>query len=51
MLTLDEQFKHMNISESTDSNHFICLTSYTNKSLNVTLTGLVSLIKMVLETS
>ena len=49
VLKLAEQFKHMNISESTYSGLVMCLTSDTSNALNVTLTRLVSMIKLLLK--
>ena len=49
MLKLAEQFKHMNGSESTYSGCVICLASDTSNVLNVTLTGHLSLIKLLLN--
>lgn len=49
MLKLPEQLKHMNVSESTYKTGAMCLTSDTNNALNVTLIGLVSLVKLLLN--
>ena len=49
MLKLAEQFKYMNVLGSTSSGHVMCLTSDTSNALNVTLTGLVSLVKLLLS--
>ena len=39
----------MNVSQSTYRNHVICLTFDTCSTLNVTLTGFASLIKLLLS--
>ena len=49
MLKLAEQFKYMNDLGSTYSGHVMCLASDTSNALNVTLTGLVSLVKLLLS--
>ena len=41
--------KHMNVSESTYKTGAMCLTFDTNNALNVTLIGLVSLVKLLLN--
>ena len=47
MNKLSEEFKYMDCSESTYSGRAMCLTSYTSNVLQVTLTGLVSFMKLV----
>ena len=49
MLKLAEQFKYINDLGSTYSGHVMCLASDTSNALNVTLTGLVSLVKLLLS--
>ena len=49
MLKLPEQFKDMNVLESTCSSGVMCLTSDINYALYVTLMGLVSLQKLFLN--
>ena len=47
MLELAE--KHINVSENTYSGCLMCLMSDTSNALNVTLTGLASLVKLLLN--
>ena len=49
MLKLAKQFKHMNVLETTFTGHLIYLTCDTSNPLKVILTGLVSLIKLILN--
>lgn len=47
MIKIYEQFKYMNVLESTYTGHVMCLTSYTSNALEVTLAGLALLKKLV----
>ena len=47
MIKIYEQFKYMNVLESTYTGNVMCLTSYTSNTLEVTLGGLVLLKKLV----
>ena len=49
MLKLAEQIKQMNVSESTNNDYLICLTSNTGNALNRTVIGLLPLIKQFLN--
>ena len=49
MLKLAKQFKHMNVLGTTFTDHLIYLTCDTSNTLKVILTGLVSLIKLILN--
>ena len=49
MLKLAEQFKHWNVSMNTYSSRVMRFMSDTSNALNVTSTGLVSLIKQILD--
>ena len=49
ILKLSKQFEYINVSEGSYSSCVICFTSDRSNALNVTLTGLFSLIKLLLN--